>query len=389
MHAMRKKAKIFIRTAYAKIYSISHPIEKKIFFESFNGRQYSGNPRAISEKMHDLFPEYKLVWFLKKTENKYGLIPDYVDIVGTRLEVERARATSFCIVTNTENEARSIKRKGQFYVQTWHGDRGFKKVLHDVYEDQKRPIPVVDNVVTDVCMSGSAYGNQVYRSAFLYNGYILSVGSARNDCLIVGHRENVELVRKRLGLLGDDKILLYAPTFRDDGTPFDRYKIDVNSTLDALERKDGEKWICIVRLHPAVASDAIPFSDGRIVDVTDYPDMADLLQIADMLITDYSSSACDYVLRRKPVLLAAFDKNDYISRSRSLNVEITAPGFYVAENQKELESYILQLSEKDYSKSCEDVIKFYGTCETGKASEAICKMINVEFEKRHKEEEKL
>ena len=73
--ALKTRVKITLNT----LAGVRRPLEKKVVFDSFKGRQYSDNPRAISEKLHELYPEYKQVWALTKEKiNEPGLLPDYV-----------------------------------------------------------------------------------------------------------------------------------------------------------------------------------------------------------------------------------------------------------------------------------------------------------------------
>lgn len=370
----KKNIKFGFNRIYTMLYSVFHPVEKKIIFESFRGKQYSGNPRAISEMMHVKFPEYKIVWALNSAEDPYHILPDYIHIVPCFGKAYYQQlATSFCHVSNEAFETNIFKRKGQYNVQTWHGDRGFKNILYDAWEGGKRPTPVIDNKVTDVCVAASTFGESVYRSAFRYNGKILTVGSPRNDKLI-NKSADVVTIKKSIGVDSNFKVLLYAPTFRDQNKN-KQESIDISRTLDVLEI-NGEKWVCIIRAHPA--SKGINYSNDntKIIDVTNYPDMADLLCVTDLLITDYSSVACDAVTAGIPTILAIFDSEDYIKNNRKLKVVPEKAGFIVAYNQHSLEKVLVDSSINDYREESNKVDKFYGTCETGKASEQVCKLIN-------------
>ena len=79
-----RQLKDSLKYNFMKYYGMVNKIEKKIVFSSFIGKQYSDNPRAISEKMHELYPDYKIVWGLNSVENFHDIIPDYVEVVSTR-----------------------------------------------------------------------------------------------------------------------------------------------------------------------------------------------------------------------------------------------------------------------------------------------------------------
>lgn len=361
-----------------RAWALVRPIEKKIVFMSFLGRQYSDNPRAISEKMHALYPEFRLVWVLNGSIDWKDRVPDYVTVVRPGLQRYLEIATAFCYVTNTNNDPDLIKRRGQFFVQTWHGDGGFKKILYANERGRTRFVPVTDNRITDVCMAGSDYGEKKYRVAFQYNGDILKVGCARNDRLIHPDGAQIKAIRDSLKLAPEQKVLLYAPTFRNKDQNNQAINVDLAGVIRHLEARDGCAWVCLVRAHPS-ARFAVDCSGDGTVDVTDYPDMADLLLVADFLITDYSSCASDFALTRRPIVLATFDRDSYSQEERSLNVTLEETGFIYADSQARLIEIIDSCSDTAYRESCERVLRFYGSAETGHAAERICSMIEEKY----------
>ena len=379
--AIVRNARNLMTRAYMKAVFISHPIEKKIVFMSYHGRQYACNPRAISEKMHALYPDYKLVWVLDDQTDWKGTVPDYVMAVRPGLPRYREIATAFCFITNNNNDPDMSKRKGQFFIQTWHGDGGFKKVLYANSRGRTQFVPVADNAITDICMAGSDYGEQKYRIAFQYQGEILKVGCARNDRLLCPDEGESRAIRDRLSLAPGEKVLLYAPTFRKKNLDSQSIEVDLEAVLRHLANRDGRRWVCLVRAHPS-ARFGIDCSGDSIRDVSAYPDIADLMQIADFLITDYSSCACDFALTRRPVLLATFDREEYGKDERSLNVALEETGFIYADSQAQLLECIDTCTEADYRDSCERVLRFYGSRETGHASECICKMIDERYRRQ-------
>ena len=377
----KKNIKFFINRIYTSIYATFHPIKKKILFESFRGKQYSGNPRAISEMMHEKYPDYEIVWALNSMIDTYHLLPDYIKIVpSTGKQYYQEVATAYCHVSNEPYETNIHKRRGQFNVQTWHGDRTFKKVLYDAWEGGKRPTPVMDNKVTDICLAASIFGESVYRTAFQYQGDILTVGSPRNDKLIKRTADTIE-IRKKIKIDSKYKIMLYAPTFRDQATGKQK-SIDINRTL-AIKEKTGEKWICLLRAHPASKGIDYSVDNKTVIDVTDYPDMADLLCITDLLITDYSSTACDAVSAGIPTILAIYDADEYTRGSRELKVTPEEAGFIIAYDQNSLEDLLCKTTEDVYRDMFKRVDRFYGTIESGNATEKVCELINDQYTKMH------
>ena len=365
-----KRLKLLLNKSLNIIANMTGNIQKKVVFESNNGIQYSCNPRAISEKMHLLYPDYELIWGMQDDwYKKNNLIPDYVRVVPINSwEYRKQRATAVAYIRNEAMTVDLVKNKNQLYIQTWHGDRGVKKILYEAWKGGKRPFPVMDEKLTDIFVIGSDYAAKRIRAAFRYFGKTLLKGCPRNDCLVVP--VNSEKVRLKIGVKVGQKILLYAPTFRQRSILF-QANVNIKETLDRLKLHDGHEWICLVRAHPK--SNGLTVELGpNIIDVSHYPDMADLLMIADVLITDYSSSAGDFILRKKPLILAQFDLEQYKKEDRSFHVNPNEIGFLIAKTQEELNYFIDTMTDKDFADNCEELLQYFGTHETGHAAEAVC-----------------
>ncbi len=384
---MNKKISMTLRKGYMKLRWMMQSPKNEVLFMNFNGAQYSDNPKAISIKLHELYPEYQIVWAVSDKEKMQKIMPEYIKLVNCcGKEFYDALSSCFCFVTNTHNRANIRKRpKGQFFIQTWHGDIGFKKVLYDIKTKEQWATPIQDEYITDLCIAASDYGESQYRTAFNYKGEVLRVGTPRNDKLICVDLQEQDMTREKLCIGKDTKILIYAPTFRDHNKEFQRVLIDLNKALEILESK-GNKWVCLVRAHSN--TEKLDFScDGtRCIDVSDYPDMADLLAIGDLLISDYSSCASDFIRRGKGVVLAAFDLDEYIRNDREISYDFEEKGFLVAKTQQELNDILAQMDEDDYQKNAEHICKVFHVYESGKSAEIICNRINDFYVKQHKKQ---
>ncbi len=361
-----------------KIYGIE---EKKVVFISFGGKSYSDNPRAISEKLYEMCPDFTIIWLLNNPEEKRKIVPDYVKCVKTNTySALKELATAKFWVDNFGKTVYTYKSKDQIYIQTWHGDRGFKKILYDAWPNGKRPEPVIESKICDLALSASDYCDNVYRTAFRYNGRILKTGSPRNDILINKDDCYSERIKEHLKIEKETKILLYAPTLRSEASKNKTLQhvigLDFVSVIKTLEQKTNSEWVCLVRAHSAVKGlTGIPKNHIKIHDVTLYEDMVDLLLISDLLITDYSSSAGDFALLKKPIILYQSDRDKYLRDDRSFYFDIDASPFTVVFNQDELNAAIQELDEKTVAEQCEQILKFYGTLETGHASRSVVEYI--------------
>lgn len=382
IYAFTKKAYMIFCN---KFYGIN---KEKITFISFGGKSYSDNPKAISEKLHELYPDFDIVWLFDKSYNKNNITPEYISFVeANSFKALKTLATSKFWVDNFNKPLFMYKGEEQVYIQTWHGDRGFKKILNDSTFIKSNNYKLFESKACDLTVAGSDYGVMQYRSGFKYTGPILKKGYPRNDVLIEDNLIRKNKIRNSLNIDNDTKILLYAPTLRRQASKHKSKQklanLDLLEVITVLEHETNENWVCFVRSHSAVSGfDGVP-DDKRFIDVSNIEDMSELLLISDILITDYSSSAGDYALLNRPIILFQNDRKDYLEKDRTFYFDIDKSPFIVAKDQNDLISFIKNLRNFDAKKNCEEILKFYGAYETGKSSEAVVKYIisNIEGEK--------
>lgn len=356
---------------------------RKIVFSSFSGKTYSDNPKAISEAIHKIEPGISIYWIFDSYKSN---VPSYIHQVkkNSLLEYLFTLATATVYVDNMRFS--SIKKgKNQLFIQTWHGDRAFKKVLCDSPFSTGSNIQEAIPGYCDLAIAGSDYGERKYRSAFRYNGEVLKVGTPRDDILVERSLLRIHEIKKQLSVEIDTRVLLYAPTLRrenqKDGTVQKIQEIDIEKTLNALEHKYNCKWVCLMRAHPSIQNLGGYAKSNRILDVAKYEDMADLLLISDMLITDYSSSAGDFALLDRPIVLFQSDVNEYVEKDRSFYFDMNDSPYYIAHCQAELEALISDFEDERIKNNCKDILAFYGTNETGHSAEAVARRI-VDFCKK-------
>ena len=132
---------------------------------------------------------------------------------------------------------------------------------------------------------------------------------------------------KKYNISRDKKIVLYAPTFRDE----EKYNNVFNYLeLDKFNRELGEEYVLALRLHPKIKNfykDDIK-SEGKYVDVTNFESEQELMLISDILITDYSSIMIEYSVLNKPTVFFTYDLDYYLSNERGFyyDFKTTVPG---------------------------------------------------------------
>lgn len=340
------------------------PIKKnKILFISMSGNSYGGNPKAISDYIQKNDKGVDIIWALASRlkisgKNKTALYSwnYYYHLITSKVIVSDQRLFKTMI---------PIKRKWQFYVQTWHGT-ALKKIEADIpslskgYEKAARR----DSKMIDLFVSGSSFMTQIYKQAFWYSGAFLEVGTPRNDIFFSEEAKKIrDKVCEKLDI-GNRKVLLYAPTFRANDS-LSSYTIDIPKIHQLLGKED---WCIIVRLHPNLMGqiDKRTFHQKfpGAIDGSSYPDMQELLVVTDLLITDYSSSMFDFIYTGKICVIYATDINTY---DRGFYKPIREMPFPIAESNEDLERILSKPIACDYQSFLANI----GSFEKGEASRLV------------------
>jgi len=345
------------------------PMKKsKVVFCSAGGRGFGDNPKAIALKLLELDPTLDLVWLARDVNTP---LPKGIRVCryGTPKAVMEL-STAKVWVGDSRGGAR-VKRRKQRYLQTWHGF-ALKRI-----EKAARNLPASyikqamrDSAMTDLIVSGSEFMTQVFEYDFWYHGNVRSYGTPRNDVFFRDNSAVTEKVKHAFGLEKDRNIVLYAPTFRDNGS-MDCYHLDVRGVVEACKERFGGEWSILCRLHPNIAEKSaglFPYDEKTVLDASQYPDMQELLLSCDMLITDYSSSMFDYALRGKPCLRFATDLEAY-TQGRGFYFQMDRIPFPLAESNKALLHEIREFDEEKQKENWNRFTKEQGFCEDGRASE--------------------
>ena len=359
------------------------PIKKnKIVVCSYHGKGYGDNGKAIIDELLKLDKEEKLniIWALNKDNYNTDSLPKRVK----KVKYESYRhlydlVTSKVWIDNSRKLFGPIKRKKQFYIQTWHGGIGLKKVEKSALDSiSLRYIRKAkkDSKYADLFISNCSLQTQIYKDDFWYNGEILEIGIPRNDILINKntHNEIKEKVFKELNISINYKIVIYAPTFRKNEN-LKAYNIDFEKLLTKLNEYTGENWKCLIRLHPNITEKSSNISfNNHIIDVSKYPDLYNLMIASDMLITDYSSLMFDYSYLKKPIFLYASDIKEYLD-DRGFAIDLNELPFSISKSNKELFNNIKNFDKEQFTFDVENFYKKVGLKETGQASFKIAEII--------------
>lgn len=341
----------------------------KIVLNNFHGRGYGDSPKYIAEEIIRQKLPYDLVWLVADVNMEF---PPEIRIV--KLQSVRASyelSTAKIIISNVKVALPYHKKHSQFYIQTWHGSMAFKAIEKDAIE-KLRPEYVresmADSKIIDLFLSCNSIQTQEIRDCFWYDGEIFECGSPRNDMLYqsIQYRDKI---KQQLGFSSETKIVLYAPTFRDDFR-MDVYDLDLTRLRSCLCNKMGGDWRVLVRIHPNVMEQNIVKIDSHSMDVTSYPDMQELLLISDVLITDYSTTIYDTIIMHKVLFLYAPDLADY-KENRGLNSVYFRLPTQVNQTNEELLDYIVNFDEIAYQQRLDSFLDSVRIYDDGNASKRV------------------
>lgn len=363
------------------------PLQKKcILFCAYGGRQYSGSPRAISEMLAKKHPDYKQIWAFTEPERFRNQLPPHIKCITYKsLAFLYHACTTQAYIDNVEFWSILRFRPDQTVLQTWHGGGAYKQVGSnrlDVSERERKHVIDKMSRITCFVSSSQAFTDYVIKGAFKYKGLVLSSGLPRNDIFFTPHQERSQSIRQTVGLKPNERLLLYAPTFRKDLNLDDRYLLPWHKILDALHDRFGGTWILGTRMHYYLSRKLLQHTDCvPTIELSDYPDMQDLLLIADVLITDYSSSMWDFSLTKKPCFLFAPDLQAYCTE-RNFYTPIQTWPFPYAETADAFVQTIRNFSEKDYLQAVADHHQSLNSFESGNACTAVCQSLIRQMEVR-------
>ncbi len=341
--ALRRRQLDWFRGSIYRFFR-SSKLSDSILFESFQGKVIGDNPYAIFQEVLLRNPSFELLF---TTGSKTKAPEGAKGVRHGSIAWLKALASSKVLVNNTNFPGYFRKRPGQVYIQTWHGTP-LKRLGRDIVDivPTGSYLRMMDREASywDFLVSPSAYCSEIFPSTFGYKGTILETGYPRNDILI-NQASKRDLIRRSLGIADGQKVVLYAPTWRDSQRTATGNWKPVNFLPGSL----GDNATVLFRGHTNTHSAHTAQIARGTIDVTNYKNVAELYLAADVLVTDYSSSMFDFSVTGKPIIFLAPDFDDYVAkRGFYFDFEQLAPGPILTDSsflRKALESIDSQKSE--------------------------------------------
>jgi len=308
------------------------PLRDAVVYDSFLGRQYSDSPRAIHEELVRRDAPLEHLWVVRDGRCR---VPESATVLreGSRAYHEALARARF-VVTNDHFPDWFARRPDQVCLQTWHGTP-LKRLGFDV-SDMRRTVRRFERrwkqqvANWQYVLSPNRFSTPILRRAYAIEGEMLETGYPRVDVLARADRDVLgRALRRRLGVPEDARVVLYAPTYRDQVVDRrGRFRLDLRLDVERLREAVGRDTVILFRKHHYIV-DAVPATaDGFVRDVSAYPDGTELLLAADVLVTDYSSMMFDFANTRRPMLFFTYDLDAYQDEIRGFYVDFhaTAPG---------------------------------------------------------------
>lgn len=380
--------------SYKKYYYRYKVNNKVVFFETFNGRNYGCSPKAIYEKMieMDAFKDYKFVWsFLDLGNHEIKKDERLILVKHNSRDYFKYLSISKYWIVNSILEESIKKKKTQVYVQCWHGTP-LKRLRYDIEVEgsvmntisEIRKRNDIDAVRFDYFLSPSKFCTKVFTSAFNLvklgkKDILIEKGYPRNDSLFHYTEREVLNLKKKFGIKKNKKVILYAPTFRDNQhTSGVGYTYELGIDFEQLQKKFGKEYIILFRTHYFVAKQLdLRKYNGFVIDVSLVDDVNELYIVSDIIMTDYSSVFFDFANLKRPMLFYMYDLDLYKGRLRDFYIDLEELPGPIAQTQEELENALEHIDEvsKKYKEKYKLFNQKYNYLDDGNASERVIQEI--------------
>ena len=330
------------------------PDEKTVVFNSFNGKTYGCSPKAVYEYMltQDEFKDWTFIWAFKNAKKHRFLEenPNTIVVKQTARVYEKKLIRAKYWITNYRVPDHVWPQKDQVYVQCWHGTP-LKRLGYDLETSENaidsiadiRKKYAMDAEKFNYILSPSGFASEKFTSAWnlketKMEDKVMEIGYPRNDFLINHTQEDIRMIKEKLEIPEDKKVILYAPTWRENQhLPGEGYQFQLPVDFKRWREVLGEEYVVLFRAHYFI-SNSFEFEafQGFVYDVSQMDDINPLYLAADVLITDYSSVFFDYANLRRPILFFMYDYEQYKHEMRDFYFDIHMLPGPVLMNQEEV-----------------------------------------------------
>lgn len=297
---------------------------KRILFVSFGGKKYDDSPKSIFEKMikDKRFNDFNFVWAFRDINECPN--PKKVKIVKINsFKYFYYVLSSKCWITNSSvKRGLNFHKNNVLYINTWHGTP-IKKIESDSHYTAKYKSSENTSKI-DLFTVQNTFELNIFSKIFNVAKYkFLKTGLPRNDILFKAcsntgfSKEMKNEVCENLNIDENKKLILYAPTFRDNKSE----SVDEENLSGFIEMLSGEKDDYYILLRGHYETKNLFSTYGNLINVSKYDNLNNLMIASDFLISDYSSVIFDYSILEKPIIMYVYDLDDY-KKNRGMYIDI-------------------------------------------------------------------
>jgi CDP-glycerol glycerophosphotransferase len=359
--------------------------ENWVVFESFMGRNYSGQPKYIYQYMQKTYGDkYRYIWIV----DKHG-----IKIDGKCKKVKRWSLKYFFYmnrskywVLNMRQPLSVPRREETILLQTWHGTP-LKKLAFDLENIHSYTPKYKENVFKqsrdwNYMLSDNPHSSKCFTSAYMLEQHqLLEAGYPANDPMYAPDKEQrAEQLKEQLGIPKDKKVILYAPTWRDDEfIDTGEYGFNLALDVDKMREQFSDEYVLLMRLHYLVVErlDKKMFDDF-VMNVSSYDDITDLYLLTDLIITDYSSVFFDFANLKRPMLFYMYDLENYRDNLHGfyLNIQEILPGPILRTNEEVFDAIAnIDRVEEEYKEKYDAFYEEFCCWDDGHAAERVVKEV--------------
>jgi len=307
--------KVINYTEYYERYALE---EKTILYESYHGASISCNPYAIFKSLlvDDRFKEYKHIWVINDKSKIPNELKSYTNVIFISRNCDlymRYLARAKYLINNVTFPEYFIRKEGQKYLNTWHGTP-IKSLGKDIKDDFMAHKNVTRNFLqASHLIQPNTYTTEILLDRYdikdIFHGTVAKTGYPRQDLMLNMSDQQKSTLGKKLNIDPLKKTILYAPTWRGahGSAVFDTKQLEHD--LKALI--DLENVNILFRGHHMTEKLIKDLDILSYIVVPNEIDTNELLSVIDVLVTDYSSIAFDYMALNRPILYYAYDLEAY------------------------------------------------------------------------------
>lgn len=366
---------------------------KTVVFACFQGLSYCDSPKAIYEhiKALEAFKDFRFIWAFKEPENYDFLKSERTSVIKVDSKAfYKALGRAKYWIFNYKIQDHLDPKKDQVFLQCWHGTplkrlgcdlESFENAMNTLSEIRKRYN--IETKKFSYFLSPSAFASEKFISAWNMKAagkesVILEEGYPRNDLLKNYTEEDVLRVRRALGIEDGKKVILYAPTYRDNqhSTASGGYTYKTEVDFDRLKDIFSKEYVILFRPHWLVARefDFKKYS-GFVYDVSGFDDISELYIVSDLLITDYSSVFFDFANLKRPMIFYMYDLEAYRDDIRGFYLDISELPGAIVTKEDELIEEIKKSGNFEYDEKYRVFNETYNYLDDGQASARVAKKV--------------